>query len=411
MTKTIHHTFGPHVNTQYLLRTLALLMQPWKWKHGEETETLRTALEKKFSASVSLFSSGREALLALLRSMQYTQGAEIIIQAYTCIVVPNAIHAAGAVPVYAEIDPETLNLTAATVKPCITPRTRAVICQHTFGIPAPLTELRALCDAKNIMLIEDCAHLLPDQAGPSEITQTGDASILSFGKDKALSGIIGGAVLTRNNILHQKLQQEESRALPLSVRSVCVTLLYPLRMAWLVRPFARTLLLKMILKILSLFGLINPILTNEEKKGTMSPVLHQLPNVCASLALHSLKNLENNNNRRRTMHRIYREHGKKYSWPMLKRIPMDAPLQKFPLFLQNAHTKRLALLQKKIFLDDGWTGCVICPEGSALECANYQYGSDPIAENMSQQIMSLPTHPTMTIVQAKRTIQEIDKIL
>jgi len=175
----IHHTFGPHATLPYALRSLALLLKPWRWRNGKDREELRSALEQSFGGRAFLFGSGREALLGLLRALGLRSGEEVIVQAYTCVVVPNAIHTAGGVSVYADIDGDTLNLDCDDVERRITPRTRAVIAQHTFGIPADLRRLRTLCTERGIVLIEDCAHVLPDDAA-SPLARTGDFTLLSF---------------------------------------------------------------------------------------------------------------------------------------------------------------------------------------------------------------------------------------
>jgi dTDP-4-amino-4,6-dideoxygalactose transaminase len=136
---------------------------------------LKRELEKKFDGTTVLFGSGRESLLALLMSLDAKPEDEVILQGYTCVVVPNAIQAAGLVPVYVDIDQDTLNLSMDTVKEAITPKTRAIICQHTFGVPADTKALRTICDDHKIFFIEDCAHVLPDEKGPSEIGRLGNA--------------------------------------------------------------------------------------------------------------------------------------------------------------------------------------------------------------------------------------------
>lgn len=160
MIQPIHHTFGPHVTFGYWAQSVRVLLQPWKWKNGKAREQLRTTLQEHFEGNTFLFGSGRESLLALFRSLQLESGAEIIIQGYTCIALPNAIHAAGCTAVYADCTLENLNMDASAVERVITTRTRAILCQHTFGIPAEIVKLRALCTQKNIMLIEDLAHSL-----------------------------------------------------------------------------------------------------------------------------------------------------------------------------------------------------------------------------------------------------------
>lgn len=392
-------------------KILAMSYAPNRYVHGESTLQLREKLSKKFDMQTSLFASGRESLLALLKAMNLKSGEEIIVQGYTCVVVPNAIHAAGGTPVYADLSEETLNLTQASVASCITPRTRAVICQHTFGIPADTKALRALCDERNILLIEDCAHVIPDASGPAEIGMLGDAVILSFGRDKAISGIAGGAVLTKDEALSTRIHALEKHAIDLPWREVIALLEYGTRMRNIVRPLVFCGLQKPILTLLNAIGLFSPILTESEREGHMSPVLRRIPNACAFLALHSLLRLQEINDHRRMLTAFYLEASKKRGWNLLTGISPNLPLQKFPLFVPQAKEVRRVLRKHNIHLDDGWTGCVVCPETVAIDETGYESGADPAAERACRAILSLPTHPTMTMKQAKTLVERLSALL
>ncbi|MSR87535.1 aminotransferase class I/II-fold pyridoxal phosphate-dependent enzyme, partial [Candidatus Peribacteria bacterium] len=291
--RPIHHTFAPLADRRFCAQALRLLFQPWTWKRGNAIQELRNALRSHFNADTFLFASGREGLYALLHALGIAHGDEVIVQAYTCVVVPNAIAGTGATPVFVDIEKETLSLDPVEVRKMITPKTKAVICQHTFGIPAPLEELRAICDEHRIPLIEDCAHVIPssspegeriegedcahvipssspegeriegedcahvipssspegeriegedcahmiaDEAGPAGVGMTGDFVMLSFGRDKAISGVTGGAILSRRTDVSNRLQKAEDAASDLSLIAIKRFLLYPLIYA-IARPF------------------------------------------------------------------------------------------------------------------------------------------------------------------------------
>jgi len=411
----IHHTFGPHVDRRYLWNTIALSYIPWRYVRGKSCHQLKQELKKLLPGEPALFASGREALLALLRSLDLRPGNEVIVQGYTCVVVPNAMHAVGAVPVYADIDRDTLNLTKESVEACITPRTKAVICQHTFGIPAPVKELRKLCNERGIFLIEDMAHIIPDKPlrvslPPSlGVGEAGDFLILSFGRDKAVSGIEGGAVISRDPAVSRKIAEMERTALHRKWWEVARLLEYPTRMHSIVRPLAGTTLFKPVVWLMQKLGMIAPVLTQTEKDGSMYPILRKLPNACASLVLGELKRLPAINDRRRTISDFFLHHGRKHGWPMLNGITQGLPLQKFPLFVGDAEKKRQMLKAMNIHLDDGWTGCVVCPATCNLNNAGYRWGQDPETEAASEQILSLPTHPTMTLYQAQVLAEKVDE--
>jgi perosamine synthetase len=93
------------------------------------------------------FYRGRTAMYALLRALKVGAGNEVIVQAYTCLAVPLPILALGAKPVYADVDPRTYSAHPEKIRTLITQRTRAIVVQHTFGIPVRLVLLFEIsCD-------------------------------------------------------------------------------------------------------------------------------------------------------------------------------------------------------------------------------------------------------------------------
>jgi len=384
---------------------------PWRWKRGDSRKILREKLAQRFQGEATLFATGREALCALLRSLDLKSGEEVMVQGYTCVVVPNAIHAAGGVPVYVDIDRDTLNLDPEAVEATITNRTRAVICQHTFGIPAETQRLKEICNKHNLILIEDCAHVIPDRNDPEAIAKYGDFLLFSLGRDKAISGITGGVLISRKPEASAKLKDEEKNSTDLSFWKIGRLINYPW-IYYFARPFYGIVLGKAFLVLTRKIGLLVPILSDDEKEdGKMPLLLHRLPNACAYLALQSFKRLSEINDHRRTLTRFYLEEGRKNGWPLLSGVTENLPLQKFPLFVRNADGIRAKLKKKNIHLNDGWTGCVVCPPGINLDALNYTPGSDPEAEAACEQILSLPTHPTMTMRQAKILVQTLDLLL
>ena len=104
------------------------------------------------------FGSGRMALFAILKAINISQGDEVIIQAFTCNVVPRAVIALGAVPVYADIDKSNFNINFDSAAQLVTEKTKAIIVQHTFGIKPDIIKLRSFLKKHKLDVIEDCAH-------------------------------------------------------------------------------------------------------------------------------------------------------------------------------------------------------------------------------------------------------------
>ena len=131
--------------------------------------------------------NGTDAIVLVLRALEIGPGDEVVCPAFTFYATAEAIATVGATPVFADIDPATLNLDAADVERRVTPRTRAIMPVHLFGRPAALDDLTAL----GLPLIEDAAQAF----GARGVATTGVASTFSFYPTKNLGGIGDGGLV------------------------------------------------------------------------------------------------------------------------------------------------------------------------------------------------------------------------
>ncbi|MGW4113584.1 DegT/DnrJ/EryC1/StrS family aminotransferase [Actinosynnema sp. NPDC004786] len=102
-------------------------------------------------------SSCTTALHVALHLLDVRPGDEVVVPSLSFIATANAVRYCGATPVFADVEPETGNLSAATVEPVLTERTRAVILVHQAGVPADVDALRALCGPRGVTVVEDAA--------------------------------------------------------------------------------------------------------------------------------------------------------------------------------------------------------------------------------------------------------------
>ncbi len=107
---------------------------------------------------VALFWKGRVAFYSLLKAMGVGPGDEVILPAYTCVVVPNAVLYCGATPVYADIDLDTFCAGADAIRAKWSPRTKVVVCQNTYGLSAQVDVIAQCARALGLRTIEDCTH-------------------------------------------------------------------------------------------------------------------------------------------------------------------------------------------------------------------------------------------------------------
>ena len=387
-----------------------LQWQPWKWNDGVHIAELRMALAELLHRKAYLFDSGRSALLAGLQAMDLQPDDEVIIQGYTCVAVPNAVMAAGGTPVYADIQEKSLNIDPVSVRSCITPRTRAIICQHTFGIPADTSALRLICNEHSLALIEDRAHTIPLPDTSEARSQDGDIVILSFGRDKAISGVAGGAMLTQHDAIANNLDQMERNAQPLSRWEILNLIGYPLRYqcAKWIWP---TGLGKVYLRLLQLLRLLPPVLTSQEKQGKPSQTLQAMPNACAGLVHQQLELLEAFSVHRQKLATLYTTAVQTNGWMTPKLMHSAKAPQKYILLIPEANAVRATLKRQQVYLDDGWCNAVVNPLSVDQSAVRYTAGQCPVAESVCKRVLALPTHPTMRSAQARDLVQMLCPLL
>jgi dTDP-4-amino-4,6-dideoxygalactose transaminase len=147
--------------------------------------------------------NGTDALVLSLEAMGIGAGDEVICPSFTFYATAEAIARAGATPVFADIDPATLNLDPEDVQRRITPRTKALMPVHLFGRPAPLAELAALCQPLGLPIVEDAAQAF----GAEGVATTGVCSTFSFFPTKNLFALgDGGLVACTDDAVAERLR-------------------------------------------------------------------------------------------------------------------------------------------------------------------------------------------------------------
>lgn len=134
-------------------------------------------------------------------------GDEVVTTPMTWMSTPNAALYAGAVPVFADVDPRTGLLDPAAVERAITPRTKAIFAVHLYGQMADVRALRAIADRHGILLLEDSAHGFECERDGARPGQIGDAAVFSFYATKTITSGDGGAVATRHASLADRLRR------------------------------------------------------------------------------------------------------------------------------------------------------------------------------------------------------------
>jgi dTDP-4-amino-4,6-dideoxygalactose transaminase len=174
------------------------VLESGRYVLGPEVE----AFEAEFAAFAGArhcvgVANGTEALTIALRALGVGAGDEVVVPALTFFATAEAVVNAGARPVFCDVDPRTLTMTAATAEAAIGRRAAALLPVHLFGNPAPMAELGELAAAHGLRLLEDAAQAAGAKLAGCRAGSLGDAAAFSFFPSKNLGGFgDGGAILS-----------------------------------------------------------------------------------------------------------------------------------------------------------------------------------------------------------------------
>lgn len=146
--------------------------------------------------------NGTVALDLALKALGIGAGDEVVVTSRTFLASVSCIVNAGAVPIFADVDRDTQNITASTIEAVLTPRTRAVICVHLAGWPCDMDPIMALAKKHDLKIIEDCAQAHGALYKGRPVGSIGDVGAWSFCQDKIMTtGGEGGMVTTNDSKL------------------------------------------------------------------------------------------------------------------------------------------------------------------------------------------------------------------
>ena len=147
-------------------------------------------------------SSGTAALHLALLSLGVGQGDEVLLPSYVCSAPLHAVYHSGATPVPVDVDPATGNMDPDDLKRRLTPRSKAIIAVHHFGLPANIREI----SAHGLPVIEDCAQALGAELGGEKVGTLGRVAICSFYATKIITTGEGGMLLSHDAAILEKIR-------------------------------------------------------------------------------------------------------------------------------------------------------------------------------------------------------------
>ncbi|MDX5385804.1 MAG: DegT/DnrJ/EryC1/StrS aminotransferase family protein [Alteromonadaceae bacterium] len=176
------------------------------WTGQECREFEREFAEFADSEYAIALANGTVALDLALKALGIGEGDEVVVTPRTFLASASSIVTAGAVPVFADVCPDSQNITPESVRQVITPRTRAIVCVHLAGWPCDMDGFMALADEFGLYVIEDCAQAHGARYKGRSVGSIGHVGCWSFCQDKIMTtGGEGGMVTTNDKALWSKM--------------------------------------------------------------------------------------------------------------------------------------------------------------------------------------------------------------
>ena len=151
-----------------------------------------------------------QALHLALAALDIGQGDEVLVTSYSWISTASCILMQNAVPVFCDIESESLGICPLDLESKITHLTKAVIMTHMFGYPAQIEQIRKICEKYDLALIEDASHAHGAEVNGKKVGTYGDISVFSLHQRKSLSVGDGGLLCTNNDKIAEKVYRLRS---------------------------------------------------------------------------------------------------------------------------------------------------------------------------------------------------------
>jgi len=415
MTKPISISLSPNTEKDDIELAFKLMSRPWLWKKGKAIEQLENEFKSYLGVKHAVsFNSGRSAFLAILESLPFNNKdlscsltsapKEVMLQSFTCNAASNPIIWSGLKPVYQDVDKNNFNIDLKSLKMKLTSRSRAVVVQHTFGLPVNMDEVLEFCRKNDLILIEDCAHSLGASYKGKKVGTFGKAAFFSFSRDKVISSVYGGMAVTDDDELAKQLRIFQEKIGYPSYLWIFQQLLHPVLMNRIILP-TYGFLGKYLLVLFQWFNILSKAVHWKEKRGKKPGYFpRRLPNALAILAFNQFKKLDRFNEHRKEIARFYFENLKDTTF-ILPPVYADREsiFLRFPIRHYNAHQIIRDAWRKNMLIGD-WYTTVIAPHDTKMDKLEYYFGDCPRAEDLSKETLNLPTHINISEKDAQKIV-------
>jgi len=357
------------------------------------------------------FWKGRVATYAILRALGVGEGDEVILPGYTCVMDVNPIKYLGAGAVFVDIEPVTYNVDTRLLEQAVTPRTKVIVAQHTYGYPCEMDAVMDIASRHGLPVVEDCCLALGSEYKGQRCGTFGVAAYWSFQWNKPFTTGIGGMATTSDGDLAagiealcaEQLQQPSAAAAGmLSLqRLVYRLLIYPRTTAF------ATALFRWLTRKGAVIGSSS---TAEFVPEMAEDFFMGMSRSQARAGLRQMRRIEANLAHRRQMGRLYDDLLREAGWDVPE-IPdtMDPVLVRYPVRVADK-ARAIAEAPRHCVELGTWFECPLHPIETPMKLYGYENGMCPVAEKACREVVNLPTHPRAGAATARRSMAFLGNI-
>jgi len=357
------------------------------------------------------FWKGRVAMYAILKALGVGEGDEVILPGYTCVMDVNPVAYLGARSVFVDIEPVTYNVDVHLLEQAVTPRTKVIIAQHTYGYPCEMDAILAIADRHGLPVVEDCCLALGSTYKGRRCGTFGRAAYWSFQWNKPFTTGIGGMLTTQDVDLGERIASlceaecvppPAGPALMLALqRLVYRTTIFPKTTAF------ATALFRWLTRKGAVVGSSAP---QEFVPEMPSDFFMRMSGSQARAGLRQLRKVDRNIAHRRKMKEVYDRLLREAGFP-IPEVPehMDPVLVRYPVRVADK-ARAVAEAPKHLVEIGTWFECPLHPIETPMEQYGYQEGMCPAAERACREVVNLPTHRRANEATARRSVDFIRQI-
>jgi perosamine synthetase len=383
----------------------------------EPLSAAREAAEPLTAPGIYTFWRGRVALYAILKSLGVGAGDSVLVPGYTCFAVPAAVLFTGALPLYMDIDSDAFNVTVESAesawKASARNRIKAIVIQHTFGLPANLPPILAWAREHGVATVEDCAHCwgsryLNEHGEWTEVGTAADAAFYSSQWTKPISTGLGGWARINNPDLEAGMRRfYTADCVAPSAAEVATLAGQVFARSFFSSPWAHWTV-RSLYQWLYMHRLTTGTSTPDELQGKMPRgYAKRMSGYQRRLLQERLRNSSVQAHRRR-LKNLYDAALESAGLRAFK-IPdyADAVLLRYPIAVADKKRTLAQAERRRIELGDWYTHPIDRPQDRDAEIFAYRSGACPRGERAAREIVNLPMHSQVN----ERTVETVVEFL